>query len=590
MTTRTSLCLCALVFMIMAASTTSRNIPPDTTTTDKVATTTRIVVTTETRGQLVASKGQSYKTAWSGPSDRGPVTYIESSTVFEISNGRLMHDTTMVNTLLCSTYSPDIESGFQHTAFNLGYEAAIDKETSLDVNSVPHGALITLVQKGLQYLEMEANLKIDDTDVAIDFSFIKPFDLLTMTVQQLKQIVEEQKKHEAAKELEKLSKGKEKEEDIERVIKDKQRDKKHDKVIYKLKESATFGGPEPMDTPTFSTPRLRGVRSSDVLILRGHSAEVHACAWSPAGLLLASGSGDSTARIWSIADRTNSSSVINRLANVCVLKHSKGKSNEKRKDITTLDWNPDGTLLATGSRDGLARIWNTEGELMSILSKHKEPLYSVKWNKKGDYLLTGSFDGSTIAWDVNANEWRQQFEFHSGPTLDVDWRTNRTFASGSSDTMIYVCKIGENQPVKIFSGHKDEVNCVKWDPSGLLLASCSDDMTAKVWSMKQDIPIHDFKGHAKVLTNNDHASLDSTVKLWDVETGRLFHSLNGHRDAVFSLSFSPKGEYLASGSMDKLMNIWSVKDGKILKTYFGNGSISQVSWNKEAILEHFSTY
>ncbi|KAI3799001.1 hypothetical protein L1987_34289 [Smallanthus sonchifolius] len=52
------------------------------------------------------------------------------------------------------------ESGFQHTAFNLGYEAAIDKETSIDVNSVPPGALITLVQKGLQYLEMEANLKI----------------------------------------------------------------------------------------------------------------------------------------------------------------------------------------------------------------------------------------------------------------------------------------------------------------------------------------------------------------------------------------------------------------------------------------------
>ena len=35
---------------------------------------------------------------------------------------------------------------------------------------------------------------------------------------------------------------------------------------------------------------------------------------------------------------------------------------EKEKDVTTLDWNPEGTLLATGSYDGLARIWTKDGD------------------------------------------------------------------------------------------------------------------------------------------------------------------------------------------------------------------------------------
>ena len=58
------------------------------------------------------------------------------------------------------------------------------------------------------------------------------------------------------------------------------------------------------------------------------------------------------------------------------------------------------------------------GELKSTLSKHKGPIFSLKWNKKGDYLLTGSCDQTAIVWDVKAEEWKQQFEFHSGAKFE----------------------------------------------------------------------------------------------------------------------------------------------------------------------------
>lgn len=52
-----------------------------------------------------------------------------------------------------------------------------------------------------------------------------------------------------------------------------------------------------------------------------------------------SSSGDSTARIWTIPDGPGSSTVQNGLQKPIVLKHYKGKTIEKCKDVTTLDWN-----------------------------------------------------------------------------------------------------------------------------------------------------------------------------------------------------------------------------------------------------------
>ena len=56
-------------------------------------------------------------------------------------------------------------------------------------------------------------------------------------------------------------------------------------------------------------------------------------------------SAGSTARIWTIADGLCKSSAQNSPLNVLVLKHVKGRINEKSKDVTTLDWNGEKTLF-----------------------------------------------------------------------------------------------------------------------------------------------------------------------------------------------------------------------------------------------------
>jgi WD domain, G-beta repeat/Anaphase-promoting complex subunit 4 WD40 domain len=235
---------------------------------------------------------------------------------------------------------------------------------------------------------------------------------------------------------------------------------------------------------------------SEVLELNKHSSEVFMCAWNPVFTdLIATGSGDASARIWQMGGPDASGGC----SSVRELPHGLDPNDRKNKDVTTLEWSSDGKLLATGSYDGVARVWSRTGVLVHTLSRHRGPIFSLKWNRSGNYLLSGSYDQTTIVWDVSGSSGQvvQQFNDHSAPALDVDWKDDTTFASCSTDKRVLICRVGVDRPLRIYSGHLDEVNAVKWDPSGTLLASCSDDFTAKVWNVASDKsePLYDFKDH-----------------------------------------------------------------------------------------------
>mmetsp|Transcript_4165 Transcript_4165/g.8569 ORF Transcript_4165/g.8569 Transcript_4165/m.8569 type:complete len:544 (-) Transcript_4165:229-1860(-) len=501
------------------------------------------------------------------------------------------------------------ESGFLHSAFAFGYESFVHK-TNINGNSVPPGALISFIQKGLQYLELEANLNEEGEVPSGEYSPLTPQEMLTNDVDDLKVVVKDRR--EAAQKEKDRERAKERDrEERERAEREVEREREEaypkrnfdeDNQISPMEEDDDNDNHESSakaQPPSSSSSGRVLISDSEVTTLSGHTSEVFICAWSPASSLLASGSGDSTARIWGIGDGPCGEGATVKEVTLKHFKRNMENKQEKSKDVTTLDWNGDGSLLATGSYDGQARIWSRDGKLKNTLNKHKGPIFSLKWNKKGDYLLSGSVDHSAIIWDAKTGEVKQEFKHHTAPTLDVDWRNNISFATCSTDQMIYVCKLGESAHLKKFQGHKDEVNAIKWDPTGTLLASCSDDKTAKIWSLKQDTCVHDFSGHTKEIytikwsptgpnSNNPNqnlilasASFDATIKIWDIEKGVCIHNLTEHTDPVYSVAFSPNGEYLASGSFDKCLHIWSTKDGSLVRTYHGNGGIFEVCWNKD---------
>jgi WD40 repeat protein len=64
-----------------------------------------------------------------------------------------------------------------------------------------------------------------------------------------------------------------------------------------------------------------------------------------------------------------------------------------------------------------------------------------------------------------------------------------------------------------------------------------------------------------------------TVRLWDAGTGKETATLNGHKDFVYSVAFSPDGKAVASGSPDGTIRLWAVAAAQEQATIKGHRSL-----------------
>ncbi|KFX88832.1 hypothetical protein O988_08875 [Pseudogymnoascus sp. VKM F-3808] len=116
---------------------------------------------------------------------------------------------------------------------------------------------------------------------------------------------------------------------------------------------------------------------------------------------------------------------------------------------------------------------------------------------------------------------------------------------------------------KIFRGHTNGVMCLQFDDS--ILATGSYDTTIKIWDIETGKELRTLRGHTSGIrslqfddTKLISGSLDRTLKVWNWRTGECMSTYQGHTGGIMSLHFD--GNLLASGSMDKSVKIWNFED------------------------------
>ncbi|KAG4414249.1 protein with putative role during mitosis [Cadophora malorum] len=145
-------------------------------------------------------------------------------------------------------------------------------------------------------------------------------------------------------------------------------------------------------------------------------------------------------------------------------------------------------------------------------------------------------------------------------------------------------------PRHSLESHRDTINCVAFHPVFSSVASGSDDCTIKVWDWELGELEKTIKGHTRAVQDVDYGgprggillascSSDLTIKLWDpADDYKNIRNLHGHDHSVSAVRFIPSGaagapssgNLLVSASRDKSLRIWDVTTGYCVKTLQGH--------------------
>jgi U3 small nucleolar RNA-associated protein 13 len=273
--------------------------------------------------------------------------------------------------------------------------------------------------------------------------------------------------------------------------------------------------------------------------------------------------------------------------------------------VLSVGASPDGTLAASASKDGTARIWDVQTALcVGLCEGHTESLTAVAfptrlagWGSKQAASAGGGAAPAPSQWLVTASRDRTLKLWQLAPLLALlphprpeHWSPSLLKSTIASSGLASIRGKGLSatpllRPKTLGTAvaHEKDINAIAVSPNDRMLASASQDRCIKLWGLPSLSPIAVLKGHKRgvwgitfspteqILAS---ASGDATLRLWSVSPATGFACLRtfeGHSGPVLSLAFLPHGQQLVSGGGDGVLKLWNIKDSECMGSFDAHG-------------------
>ncbi|XP_033633807.1 probable E3 ubiquitin-protein ligase HERC1 isoform X2 [Asterias rubens] len=382
-----------------------------------------------------------------------------------------------------------------------------------------------------------------------------------------------------------------------------------------------------------------------------HQDVVTGCVWNHMKSLLVTSGSDGQVRLWGSLSR--SQPVLQQSCTFIDNEEYGAYVSPKRRGLSLINLccNANGRVIAA-SLDHMVNIWFVTGG-RGHLDRQPQLVTALAWPRyKGllegragtstDMLVVGRINGTLGLIEVldhstyHRVELEQCYRQEVAVTCLAWYDEDRRFAVGYSDGVLAFCSRDtfNPEPLITLDAHKTAIDHLSWDPTGHLLATCSQDEVVKVWTQRSNrwlcLHVLHHGSSLSVLHWCSHVNQpknpvlllatgckDGIVRVWRIpytgadvtvparlgqqEEGRQQQALpkhegrgaattnqsdcavelfqvKGHQEVVTQLAFNQSSMLLASGCAGGFVNILALHESTVLQTLQGDSPVQQLCW------------